>query len=184
MGEEIKNLLEEEIKNEIENLASLEPGSEKHSTAVESLAKLYKVKLDEDKTSMEYLDKTQNRKSDEGFKVAQIEENVKDSRKEKTMSIDQLELILYDMYHMDAWMPPLFGKWTEEFKKSSYSQWAVDELKDFIAERIYPRTSGSIDEFCELAHEFMVKMFAYSKVNPRTSQIFKSAGNMAVDNRL
>lgn len=27
------------------------------------------------------------------------------------MSIDQLELILYDMYHMDAWMPPLFGKW-------------------------------------------------------------------------
>ena len=54
MGEEIKNLLEEEIKNEIENLASLEPGSEKHSTAVESLAKLYKVKLDEDKTSMEY----------------------------------------------------------------------------------------------------------------------------------
>lgn len=22
------------------------------------------------------------------------------------MSIDQLELILYDMYHMDAWMPP------------------------------------------------------------------------------
>ena len=78
MGEEIKNLLEEEIKNEIENLASLEPGSEKHSTAVESLAKLYKVKLDEDKTSMEYLDKTQNRESDEGFKVAQIEENVKE----------------------------------------------------------------------------------------------------------
>ena len=36
------------------------------------------MKLDEDKTSMEYLDKTQNRESDEGFKVAQIEENVKD----------------------------------------------------------------------------------------------------------
>ena len=32
MGEEIKNLLEKEIKNQIENLASLEPGSEKHST--------------------------------------------------------------------------------------------------------------------------------------------------------
>ena len=50
------------------------------------------------------------------------------------MSIDQLELILYDMYHMDAWMPPLFGKWTEEFKKSSYSQWAVDEPKEYIRE--------------------------------------------------
>ena len=97
------------------------------------------------------------------------------------MSIDQLELILYDMYHMDAWMPPLFGKWTEEFKKSSYSQWAVDELKDFIAERIYPRTSGSIDEFCQLAHEFMMKMSRYSRVNPRTSQIFQSASAMTAD---
>ncbi len=47
------------------------------------------------------------------------------------MSIDQLDLILYDMYHMDAWLPPLFGKWTEDYKKASYSQWAVDELRDF-----------------------------------------------------
>lgn len=33
------------------------------------------------------------------------------------MSIDQLDLILYDMYRMDAWLPPLFGKWTEDYKK-------------------------------------------------------------------
>lgn len=97
------------------------------------------------------------------------------------MSIDQLDLILYDMYRMDAWLPPLFGKWTEDYKKASYSQWAVDELKDFIAERIYPRTSGSIDEFCQLAHEFMMKMSRYSRVNPRTSQIFQSASAMAAD---
>ena len=32
------------------------------------------------------------------------------------MSLDQLDLILYDMYHMDAWLPPLFGKWTEDYK--------------------------------------------------------------------
>ena len=37
------------------------------------------------------------------------------------MSIDQLDLILYDMYRMDAWLPPLFGKWTEDYKKASYS---------------------------------------------------------------
>lgn len=97
------------------------------------------------------------------------------------MSIEQLELILYDMYHMDAWMPPLFGKWTEEFKRASYSQWAVDELKDFIAERIYPRTYGSIDEFCKLTHEFMMKTARYAEVNPKTSQIFRSASNMAAD---
>ncbi len=97
------------------------------------------------------------------------------------MSIDQLDLILYDMYRMDAWMPPLFGKWTDEFKKASYSQWAVDELRDFIAESIYPRTSGSIDEFCKLTLEFMTKMSRYSKVNPKTHQIFQSASNMAAD---
>ena len=101
MGEEIKNLLEKEIKNQIENLASLEPGSEKHSTAVESLAKLYKVKLDEDKTSMEYLDKTQNRESDEGFKVAQIEENVKD--RYVKIGIAAAELVLPLMFY-GVWM--------------------------------------------------------------------------------
>lgn len=101
MGEEIKNLLEEEIKNEIENLASLEPGSEKHSTAVESLAKLYKVKLDEDKTSMEYLDKTRNRESDKGFKVAQIEENVKD--RYVKIGIAAAELVLPLMFYT-VWM--------------------------------------------------------------------------------
>ena len=101
MGEEIKNLLEEEIKNEIENLASLEPGSEKHSTAVESLAKLYKVKLDEDKTSMEYLDKTRNRESDKGFKVAQIEENVKE--RYVKIGIAAAELVLPLMFYA-VWM--------------------------------------------------------------------------------
>ena len=85
------------------------------------------------------------------------------------MSIDQLDLILYDMYRMDAWLPPLFGKWTEDYKKASYSQWAVDELRDFIAERICPRKEGSIDEFCKLTHEFMMKTAKYARVNPNTS---------------
>lgn len=57
MGEEIKGLLEEEIKSEIENLSSLETGSQQHSAAVESLAKLYKLKIEEDKSSMDYREK-------------------------------------------------------------------------------------------------------------------------------
>lgn len=97
------------------------------------------------------------------------------------MSIDQLELILYDMYRMDAWMPPLFGKWTEDFKRESYSQWAVGELKDYIEEQLYPRTSGSVDEFCDLTGAFMSKMLKYSKVNPETSKIFQAAYNMVAD---
>lgn len=97
------------------------------------------------------------------------------------MSLDQFELLLYDMYQMDAWLPPLFSKWTEDYKKTSYSQWAVDELKEFIAERIYPRTSGSMDEFSELTREFMKKMSAYSKVNPKTRIMFCSACEMAAN---
>lgn len=97
------------------------------------------------------------------------------------MSIDQLELILYDTFQMDAWMPPLFNKWTEDFKKASYSQWAVDELKDYIAEKIHPRTNGSIREFCNLTHDFMMKTARYAKVNPRTCQMFQTASNMAAD---
>lgn len=97
------------------------------------------------------------------------------------MSIEQLKLILCDMYQMDLWYPPLFGKWSDEFKKASYSQWAVDELVDYIAEHIYPRTYGSIDEFYELTHKFIMKTAHYSRVNPKTSQIFQCASAMAAD---
>ena len=78
MGKEIKELLEEEIKSEIENLSSLESGSQEHATAVDSLTKLYKLKLEEDKSSMEYLDKIENREIDQESKTAQMEESVKD----------------------------------------------------------------------------------------------------------
>lgn len=97
------------------------------------------------------------------------------------MSIEQLKLILCDMYQMDLWYPPLFGKWSDEFKKASYSQWAVDELLDYIAEHIYPRTYGSVDEFCELTHDFAMTTSRYSRINPKTCQMFQIASNMASD---
>ena len=75
----------------------------------------------------------------------------------------------------------LFGKWAEDYKKASYSQWAVDELRDFIAEQIYPRREGSIDEFCKLTHEFMMKTAKYARVNPNTSLMFRSASEMAAN---
>ena len=43
MGEENRSLLEEEIKAEIKRLGSLESGSQEHTTAVDSLTKLYKT---------------------------------------------------------------------------------------------------------------------------------------------
>lgn len=54
------------------------------------------------------------------------------------MSIEQLDLLLCDTYQMDAWFP--FGwKWNKELEKSSYSVWAIDELKRYIVGRLYPK---------------------------------------------
>lgn len=97
------------------------------------------------------------------------------------MSIEQLRLILCDTYKMDLWYPKAFAKWSDEFKKASYSQWAVDELLEYVAEHIYPRTNGSIDEFYELTTDFMRTTARYSKANPKTSQMFQIASNMAAD---
>ena len=63
MGEENRSLLEEEIKAEIKRLGSLESGSQEHTTAVDSLTKLYKLKLEEDKNTYERLDKIENREN-------------------------------------------------------------------------------------------------------------------------
>lgn len=101
MNEEIKELLEEEIKTEIENLSSLEAGSEKHSVAVESLAKLYKLRLDETKNEMDCRDKSENRKNDIDFKRVQISEAGKD--RYVKIGIAAAELILPLMFYA-VWM--------------------------------------------------------------------------------
>lgn len=78
MGEENRSLLEEEIRAEIKHLGSLESGSQEHTTAVDSLTKLYKLKLEEDKNTYERLDKIENREIDQESKTAQMAESVKD----------------------------------------------------------------------------------------------------------
>jgi hypothetical protein len=78
MGEENRSLLEEEIKAEIKRLGSLKSGSQEHTTAVDSLTKLYKLKLEEDKNAYERLDKIENREIDQESKTAQMAESVKD----------------------------------------------------------------------------------------------------------
>lgn len=101
MNEEIKELLEEEIKTEIENLSSLEAGSEKHSVAVESLAKLYKLRLDETKNEIDCRDKSENRENDINFKRVQISEAGKD--RYVKIGIAAAELILPLMFYA-VWM--------------------------------------------------------------------------------
>lgn len=100
MGEEIKELLEEEIKAEIENLSSLEAGSQQHSAAVESLAKLYKLKIEEDKSSMDYYEKEESRNTEIDIKRNQMDEAVKD--RYFRLGIAAAELILPLMFYSNG----------------------------------------------------------------------------------
>lgn len=62
--DEIRKLLGEEIASEIKHLSSLEPGSNDHSAAVESLAKLYKLRIEEIKSEQDYAEKQVRREMD------------------------------------------------------------------------------------------------------------------------
>lgn len=57
MNSEILKRLETEIAREIEKIEGLEPGTEKHAAAVESLAKLYKLRIEEGKVEYEHHEK-------------------------------------------------------------------------------------------------------------------------------
>ncbi len=78
MDEEIRKSLEEEIKTEIRDLSTLEPGSKEKSTAIEDLAKLYKLRIEETKNEWDFNEKYESRDSDIQFKKDQLEEQVKD----------------------------------------------------------------------------------------------------------
>ena len=59
------------------------------------------------------------------------------------MSLDELELILCDMYEMDEWLPnPVFDK--DGFAKTSNTLWAIGEFRNYVANHIYPQTKTSI----------------------------------------
>lgn len=78
MDEEIRKLLEEEIKAEIRDLSTLEPGSKEKSTAIEDLAKLYKLRIEETKNEWDFSEKYDARESEKQLKKDQLEEQVRD----------------------------------------------------------------------------------------------------------
>lgn len=59
---EIRELLDEKIKTELENLDCLETGSDKKSSAVEDVTKLYKLQIEESRAENEQADKEAQRK--------------------------------------------------------------------------------------------------------------------------
>lgn len=99
--EEINNLLDEEIKAEIEALSSMSFGSKEHLTATENLAALYKLRIDETKTMLDFKEKTENRKHDDEFEKEQLAEQVKD--RYFRLGIATAELVLPLMFYA-VWM--------------------------------------------------------------------------------
>ncbi|GHU53206.1 hypothetical protein FACS1894132_04730 [Clostridia bacterium] len=61
MNDEIKNLLGEEIAAEIQDLANIQTGSKEKSAAIEDLAKLYKLRIEETKLDWDFGEKFDRR---------------------------------------------------------------------------------------------------------------------------
>lgn len=103
MDDEIRDLLEKEIKSEIKGLSSLEQGSEGHSTAVESVSKLYKLKIEETKSKWDNDEKYNRRLMDKEQSCLDVK------MKERQMDSDddarKLELeFKRKQLHKDIWV--------------------------------------------------------------------------------
>ena len=96
------------------------------------------------------------------------------------MSIEQFELIVCDMYQMDVWMPnPVFNK--QEFINTSYSQWAISEFRNYLVRRLQPQSEGTVDEFIDMAEEFIKKMDYFSELNSANKKMFSIARDTIAD---
>ncbi|GHV42290.1 hypothetical protein FACS189490_10950 [Clostridia bacterium] len=78
MDEEIKELLGEEIKEQIKDLSALQPGSIEKSDAIDDLAKLYKLRIEETKNEWEFDEKYESRKKEEELKKEELKGQAKD----------------------------------------------------------------------------------------------------------
>lgn len=81
----IKDLLNEEIATEIQNLSELKAGSDEKSSAIDDLAKLYKLRIEENKNEWDADEKYDRRvmegeanTKDDELKQKQLEEQVKE----------------------------------------------------------------------------------------------------------
>ena len=78
MNEDIITMLDEQIKAELGGLSGLAVGSKEHTEAIEGLAKLYRLRIDDSKAAMEYNKEI----DDDDFRKKQAERD-EQSRKEQ-----------------------------------------------------------------------------------------------------
>lgn len=75
MNEEIKELLDEEIKSQIGTISGMDVEDENYSKAVDSLVKLHKLRIEEVKSISEQEERTYKRENDE--KSCELNEEIR-----------------------------------------------------------------------------------------------------------
>ena len=105
MGENIKELLNEEIAAEIQAISSLDSGSEKKSKAIEDLAKLYRLRIEETKSELDAEDKRSRRTleseanvRENEIKKSQLDEQIKADVQDEQYKRSQLDAQVKDRY--------------------------------------------------------------------------------------
>lgn len=105
MGENIKGLLNEEIAAEIQAISSLVPGSEEKSKAIEDLAKLYRLRIEETKSELDAEDKRSRRTleseasvRENEIKKSQLDEQIKADVQDEQYKRSQLDEQVKDRY--------------------------------------------------------------------------------------
>ena len=105
MGENIKDLLNEEIAAEIQAISSLDSGSEEKSKAIEDLAKLYRLRIEEIKSELDAEDKRSRRAleseasvRENEIKKSQLDEQIKADVQDEQYKRSQLDEQAKDRY--------------------------------------------------------------------------------------
>jgi len=101
MDKRIEDLLREEIENQIEELSTLQSGSEEKLRATKGLTELYKLKIDEDKACNDAEDKVKSRIRDAGMNEIQHMEQKKE--RYTKIGIAAAELIIPLIFY-GVWM--------------------------------------------------------------------------------
>ena len=105
MSENIKELLNEEIAAEIQAISSLNSGSEENSKAIEDLAKLYRLRIEETKSELDAEDKRSRRTleseanvRENEIKKSQLDEQIKADVQDEQYKRSQLDEQVKDRY--------------------------------------------------------------------------------------
>lgn len=78
MDKEIRELLDEEIKAQISKLSHLETGSKEKSTAIEDLATLYRLSMEEPRGELDFIEHYIAKEREEQMKKEQLTEQGKE----------------------------------------------------------------------------------------------------------